>query len=376
MFEPSEYHQRFSRLQENVKQSDLDALVICADHNVAYLTGVHCESGDRRILLIVPSIGEPMLIVPRMEKEIMSASISVDNIMVYWEKDAKAGRGWEDKLQEALGNAQRLGVDPHAFMEVTTALAGREYQVSELVEDLRVIKSPAEIAITRRAADYWTQAMNGMLGIAKAGLPISKLMAIGESVLSELFVREPTATRNDTYINQFFQCSPGSSSPHHMSRPDDVLPDGPTIINAIGAVCGYNAENERTILTGNYTSEHAELFDITHQAHQLALSMVKPGVPCADVDCAVQEFFSKQGLTEHMRHRVGHGFGIFYHERPYTSEGSEEVYKPNMLISIEPGLYVEGVGGFRNSDTVLITETGIENFTSCTPTDRARMTFS
>ena len=376
MFEHSEYYRRFSRLQENVKQSDLDALVICADHNVAYLVGAHCESGDRRILLVVPSTGEPTVIVPRMEQEKMSANITVDNVLVYWEKDAKTGRGWEDKLQGVLGKAQRIGIDPYAYMEVTTALAGRECQVSELVEDLRVIKSPAEVALTRRVANYWTEAMEAMLGIAKAGLPIGELMAVGGRISEKVFANEPGAHWSNTQITQFFQCSPLSSSPHYLShRPDDVLPDGATIINAIGTVCGYNAENERTILTGNYTAEHAELFDITHQAHQLALSMVKPGVPCADVDCAVQEFFSKQGLAEHMRHRVGHGFGVFYHERPFTSEGSEEIYQANMLISIEPGLYVEGVGGFRHSDTVLITETGIENFTSSTPVDRARMTF-
>ena len=375
MFEPSEYHRRLRRLQENIKQSNLDALVICADHNVAYLVGVHCESGDRRILLIVPSVGEPTLIVPRMEQEKMSASITVDNILVYWEKDAKLGRGWEDKLQDTLGTAKRIGIDPHAFMEVTAVLGDRELEVSELVEDLRVIKSPAEIALTRRAAMYWTQAMNAMLGIAKVGLPIGDLMAVGGNISTEVFAKELKANRSDTYVNQFFQCSPDSSSPHHTSRPDDTLPHGPTIINAIGAVCGYNAENERTILTGDYTAEHAELFDINHQAHELALSLIKPGVSCANVDCAVQDFYANQGLAERMRHRVGHGFGLVYHERPYTSEGSAEVYQPGMLISVEPGLYVEGVGGFRHSDTVLITETGIENFTTGTPIDRAGLTF-
>jgi len=376
MFEPSEYHRRLNRLQENVEQSDLDALVICADHNVNYLVGAHCSSGDRQVLLIVPSTGKPTLIVPRMEQAKMNAEATVDSLLVYWEKDAKRGHGWEDKLQDTLGDAKRIGIDPHAYIEVLSALADRECQVSELVEDLRVIKSPAEIALTRRIASYWNQAMDAMLGIAKAGLPVGDLMAVGSNISKNIFANEPKANWSNTDITQFFQCSPLSSSPHYLShRPDDVLPDGATIINAIGSVCRYNAENERTILTGNYTPEHAELFDIVHQAHQLALSLVKPGVPCADVDCTVQEFFSKQGVAKHMRHRVGHGFGLVYHERPYTSEGSEEVYRPNMLISIEPGLYVEGVGGFRHSDTVLITENGIDNFTSGTPIDRARMTF-
>lgn len=375
MFDPSEYHQRIKRLQDNVAQSDLDALVICADHNVAYLTGVHCESGDRRVLLVVPSKGDAQLIVPRMEKERMSAAITVDAPLVYWEKDAKPGRGWEDKLQEVLGERKCIGLDPYTYLEVMSVLLDRECRLSELVEDLRVIKSPAEIALTRRAARYWTQAMDAMLAIARAGLPIGDLAAVGNGLLADVFANEPAAKGENTYGNHFFQCSPDSSSPHHISRPDDLLPHGPTIVNAVGPVCGYNAENERTILTGDYSAQHAELFDITHQAHQLALSLIKPGVPCADVDCAVQAFFSEQGLAEHMRHRIGHGFGMLYHERPFSSEGSSEVYRPGMLISVEPGLYVNGVGGFRHSDTVLITETGIENFTAATPIDRASLTF-
>lgn len=376
MFESSEYHHRLSRLQENIAASGLDAMVICADHNVTYLIGVHYQSGDRKVLLVVPSRGEPSLIVPSMEQGKLNAAVTVDNILVYWEKDAKAGRGWEDKLEETLRGAKCIGIDPHAYMEVTIALSGLEYQVCELVEDLRVIKSPAEIALTRRVANYWTRAMNAMLGIARVGRPIGELMAVGGSIADEIFANEPEANWLNTQIVQFFQCSPESSSPHHLTyRPDDILPHAATIINVIGAVCGYNAENERTILTGDFNSEFSELFDITHQAHQLALTLIKPGVPCADVDCAIQDFFSSQGLAEHMRHRVGHGFGLVYHERPYTSEGSEEVFRPSMLISVEPGLYVEGVGGFRHSDTVLVTETGIENFTSGTPIDRSSLTF-
>lgn len=376
MFTTTEYHQRLNRLRERVKASELDALVVCADHNIAYLVGVHCDTGDRRILLVIPSGGQPTLIVPCMEQEKMQAAITVDNILVYWEKDAKPGRGWEDILQSTLGDAKRIGLDPYSYAEVMTPLSDRELQVSELVEDLRLIKSAAEVALTRRVASYWTQAMNNILAIVEVGLPIGKLMEVGGRIRSEVFAKEPDANWLNTHIIQFFQCSPESSAPHHLTfRPDDILPHGATIINAIGAVCGYNAENERTVLVGNYTAEHAELFDITYQAHQMALGLIKPGVSCAEVDCAMQTFFCEQGFNSHLRHRVGHGFGLMYHERPYTSEGSEDIYQPNMLISVEPGLYVKGVGGFRHSDTVLITETGIENLTAGTPTDRDNLCF-
>jgi len=376
MFAPSEICQRLKHLQESVKCAGLDALVIRTDANITYLIGVHCELGERKALLVVPADGEPTLIVPRLEQEQLGANHSVDNVLVYWEKDAKPGRGWEDLLYQTLGNATQIGIDPKTEIDVSIALAGYQWQVSDLVERLRVIKSPAEIALTRRVADYWTEAMNAMLSVVKVGVTGGELMVAGGTMSDIIFANEPEANWINTRIIQFFQCAPASSSPHHLScRVDERLPDGPTTLNAIGAVCDYYAENERTILTGDYTAQHAELFDITHRAHQLALSLIKPGVPCAEVDCTVQDFFSKEGLAEHLRHRVGHGFGLLDQESPYTSEGSDDIFRPGMLTSVEPGLYVNGVGGFRHSDTVLVTEDGIEILTAGTPIDRKGLTF-
>jgi Xaa-Pro dipeptidase len=376
MFDHAEIRQRLKCVQAQVKQSGLDALVLCTDANIGYLIGLHCELGERMALLVVPAKGEPSLIVPRLEQEPMRETVSVDNVLVYWEKDSKPGRNWYDLLYQTLGEARRIGIDGKADLDVSLALADYHWQVSNIVEAQRVIKSPAEIALIRKVANYWTDAMNAMLSVAKAGVPLSELAAAGDQVAKQVFVNESAANWINTRVIQFFQCSPASSSPHHLShRPDECLPHGPTTINAIGSVCDYYAENERTILTGDYTSEHAELFDITHRGHELALSLIKPGVSCAEVDCAVQAYFTQQGLAEHMKHRIGHGMGLIDQERPYLSEGSEDIFQPGMLFSVEPGLYVNGVGGFRHSDTVLITHEGIEVLTAGTPIDRQGLTF-
>ena len=187
----------------------------------------------------------------------------------------------------------------------------------------------------------------------------------------------PAADHFNTNAMMIYSIAPASSNPHQFSMgANETIPHGPTVINSLGYVNWYNAENERTILAGDYTPEQAELYDIATRGQQLALDLIKPGVACAEVDCAVQAFFAEEGVSQHTRHRAGHGFGMEGHERPYTSEGSPEIYQPNMIISVEPGLYVEGVGGFRQCDTVLITETGTENFTLGTPKTREKMTFS
>ena len=311
-----------------------------------------------------------------MEQEQLSVAPAINSMEVYWELQAKEGRGWTDALYKVLGPVKRIGIEPLVEADMVTALKEYDWQALPLVEDLRVIKSASEVALTRRVAHYWTEIMNAMLTKARVGVPLSTLMAEAAKHVAPVMEKEKQANWINTRFTQFFQCAPASGSPHHFSyRADEVLPDGPSIINAVGAIAHYNAENERTILTGDYTTQHADLFDLATQGQRLALDLIKPGVRCADVDSAVQDFFIKEGVGEYMRHRVGHGFGIEPHERPYTSEGSEEVYEPNMIISVEPGLYVDGVGGFRHSDTVLITEDGIDVLTRGTPTDRDSLSF-
>jgi Xaa-Pro aminopeptidase len=378
MFDNSEYQRRIKNLQGRIQCADLDAFVVRTDTNIMYLTGVDYYSAERKVLMLVPARGEPQLVVPRMEQERLGQAITVtkNNILTYWEMDAKPGRGWLEVFQQALGDAQRVGIEPFAEADIVAALRDRDWQVLPLVEDARVIKSSAEIALTRRVAQYWTSAMNTMLAEVCVGKSVLELMRIGQHIMAEILANEPAANHSNSTACMLLSCSPQSSSPHYFSTsPDDTLPDGATVINSMGCVNWYRAENERTILTGNYTTQYAELFDIAQQGQQLALDLIKPGVLCAEVDSAVQDFFRKEGVAKHQRHRAGHGFGMQGHERPYTSEGSAEVYRPNMLISVEPGLYVEGIGGFRHCDTVLITEDGTENFTTGTPKDRASLTF-
>lgn len=376
MFEPTEYQQRISRLQQRTREQGLDAFIVRTDAHVRYLTGVNFISMERPVILVVPATGDSSLIVPRMEKKQLSTAVSVNKVIVYWEVDALPGRGWKETLFDTLGSAQRIGIEPLVEADMTVALADYQWQVYPMLEDIRVIKSPAEVAWTRRVAHHWTDIMNAILKRVKAGVTLGELMAVASEATQNIIHNEPEANFLNTRSIQLYQTAPESGSPHHFSfRADEVLPDGPTVINAVGAIADYNAENERTILTGTYTQQHAELFDLMQQGQQLALDLIKPGVPCADVDLALQDFFAKEGVTEYLRCRTGHGFGIEPHERPNTSEGSEEVYQPNMIISVEPGLYVDGVGGFRHSDTVLITKDGIENFTTGTPKDRASLTF-
>ncbi len=91
--------------------------------------------------------------------------------------------------------------------------------------------------------------------------------------------------------------------------------------------------------------------------------MIRPGASCAEIECQTKEFLQKEGYGDKLLHRTGHGFGLGIHEGPWVAEGSQETLRENMLISVEPGIYLPGIGGVRHSDTVLVTLSGYECLT-------------
>ena len=111
------------------------------------------------------------------------------------------------------------------------------------------------------------------------------------------------------------------------------------------------------------------------EARRLAFSFVKPGMSCADLDARVNAFLSAEGYgdEEQRLHRTGHGFGLGNHEAPWIAEGSDQVLEENMVISIEPGIYADKLGGTRHSDTILVTRDGYEILTK-SPSDIDSMT--
>jgi Xaa-Pro dipeptidase len=128
-------------------------------------------------------------------------------------------------------------------------------------------------------------------------------------------------------------------------------------------VRGYNAELERGMVIGEPTDEMRRLFDHVVAAQQVAFDAIRPGVTCADVDGAVVQYFEENGLLPYWRQHTGHAIGLRNHEAPFLDIGDQTVIEPGMVFTIEPGLYQEGLGGFRHSDTVAVTDDGIDILT-------------
>jgi Xaa-Pro aminopeptidase len=153
----------------------------------------------------------------------------------------------------------------------------------------------------------------------------------------------------------------------------DKLEEGPHIALSFMRVNGYGAECERTFFVTPPTEKITEVLNAMLEARRRAFELVRPGAPCAEIDLAANGFLRMEGFGDYLLHRTGHGFGLGNHEGPWVADGSHDVLAENMLISIEPGIYIPDLGGFRHSDTVLVTQDGYESLTKF-PTDLESLT--
>ena len=155
-----------------------------------------------------------------------------------------------------------------------------------------------------------------------------------------------------------------SHDPHLIPHIFAPMEEGGPHVSIVSAqVDGYGVEIERSFFLGHVPEKAIRPFEVMSEARALAYSMLKPGTIMSDVDKAVRDFVTENQYGDNIIHRTGHGLGITGHEAPFLAEGYDRPLEKNMVNSVEPDIYIPGLGGFRHSDTVLITEEGYQKLT-------------
>ena len=268
-----------------------------------------------------------------------------------------------------IGPAERIGVEPTLPLGVSGEMSDWALLVAPLVERLRLVKSPAEVEMIRRAARYADQGVKRLLAASYRGATAAECFAqtggLTRAIIRDLDDFDPLTTR----VLMATWAAPRSAQPHSIPDLNDRLGPGPHVALAFHRVNGYAAESERTYFTVPPNAEQRRVFRAMNEARQLAFRTIRPDVPCGELDQMVTEFLRDQGFEgEACRlHRLGHGIGLGNHEAPWLAEGGDEVLAEGMVISVEPGIYLpaagDGQGGYRHSDTVLVTADGCERLT-------------
>ncbi len=364
---PDEHRNRLQALCGLVEQSRLDLFIVSSAESVYYLTGASYEPLERPFFLLVRARQEPMLLAPRLEYEHMKKmyTVSENQVRSYAEYPAPEGYGWPEALRELIGEDREVGVEPSLPQMISAELAGPSLHVMPLVERLRMVKSPAEIAMIRRAARFADFAVERLIETSYFGSTVAEGFAEARTVTSRI-VREvdhwePLTTK----VTMATWAAPRSAMPHAIPELTDRLDEGPHVALALTRVNGYAAECERTYFTVPPSDGIRRVLRAVTEARRIAFGMIRPGLSCAELDATLNEFLAREGYADQDQrlHRTGHGFGLSNHEPPWIAEGSQDRLAQNMVISIEPGVYIKGVGGVRHSDTVRVTENGYEMLT-------------
>ena len=353
---------RISKLQEFVGQSGLDAMLVTSQDSIYYLSGAAYTPVERPFFIIVKPEGSPELVVPRLEYEHMLKVEGFGAIRHYFEYPSISGQNWYDYIADSVGTDKIIGIEPSLPSAYRELLKAKETRIVDFIDTMRLVKDPSEIEAIKLAAKWTDEGMR----------LVHKGLYRGESVLETTTCTKTiktgvVKTTDYNYMTSSFLTAgwpaPKSSQPHSLPDLNMRMGDGPIVLMSYNRVNGYAAECERTVFLGEPSERDRELYDVVVKARDLAYSMVRPGTRCEDIDLATQDYFKSLGYGDAILHRTGHGIGLGNHEAPWLSAGGNHVLEENMVISIEPALYFDDIGGFRHSDTVLVTKDGFERLT-------------
>lgn len=367
---------RLGQMRSLMEEAELDALAFLTADYFEYATnyGVTLHAYERPFLAVVPREGAPFAIILELARNHMrflseKQRLWVDDITFYVEHPKVTGRQpttlqWPEMVADALAARRlaraRVGVDSSSahFAKAAALLPGLKVQpVGRDLKRLRIVKHPEEIRVMEELGSLTDWTLERHRERLKPGVLLQQLdYEMGALMMEEAARRFPGENVLPTRIMTL--SGPASSAPHGDGAPtgarlawDTVAV---TIVNA--RMNSLGIENQRTWLCGRTDDLHRRLFQVAHAANEAATEAVVTGKPVSGIDAAAQAVIEKAGFGEHIIHRTGHGIGITNHEYPEDMAFNHRPLLADEVYSVEPGLYVFGLGGFRCADVVAVDE--------------------
>ena len=345
---------KLTKLRESFQASGIDALLITSGKNRQYITGFTGSAG---------------VAVVTEDKAVFITDFR------YTEQAAKQCEGFEivqhkGGLVEEIANVVKdLGVSKLGFeqdhvtfstyLNYKTTIKTDLVPVSGVIEKLRLIKSEQEIKILKEATQIADAAFEHILTYIKPGL--TELDVSNEL---EFFMRKQGAVSSsfDIIVASGYR----SALPHGVAS-DKVIEKGEFVTLDFGAYYkGYNSDITRTLAVGEPSDELRTIYDIVLEAQLRGMRGIKAGITGRQADALTRDYITEKGYGEYFGHSTGHGLGMEVHEGPSLSVKSDTVLEPGMIVTVEPGIYVAGLGGVRIEDDTIVTETGNETLSFST----------
>ena len=346
---------------------------------VQYLTRFSFLATERPVAYVESSNGETAAFVPEFEVARVDAETSFDRVESYPEyPGVEHPMRILARLLDDMGLTGTIGADQDGYPGILgyqgpslTEVTGAEIvPLAPPLEQLMAIKSEDEIDLIRESARWCERAHHLLQEYTRPGVTEAQasLRAGYEASLAMLDALGPTydgglSSSDGASAGYRGQIGERSAWAHAVAHNIEFRPGDVLVTETSAPVWGYNAELERAMVVGAPTDEMRRHFGHMRAAQRVAFDALRPGVTCADVDRAVLRHFEENGILDTWSQHTGHAIGLRNHEAPFLDVGDETVVEPGMVFTIEPGVYVAGLGGFRHSDTVVVRPDGIEILT-------------
>ena len=345
---------KLERLQKSMEKVNIDGFLITSTYNRRYMTNF---TGSAGVVLI--SQHEAKFITDFRYVEQAGKQAEGFEIVQH------AGTIIEEVSKQAKAmNITKLGFEQDhmsfaTFKAYEQAVEAELLPVSGVIENLRLIKTPSEIKILKEAAAIADAAFTHILDFIRPGL--TELEVSNEL---EFFMRKQGATSSsfDTIVASGVR----SALPHGVAS-DKIIEKGDLVTLDYGAYFnGYVSDITRTLAVGKPSDELIHIYDIVLEAQLRGMAGIKPGMTGKEADALTRNLIDEKGYGQYFGHSTGHGIGLEVHEGPALSLRSDIILEPGMAVTVEPGIYLPGVGGVRIEDDTIVTANGNEALTHST----------
>jgi Xaa-Pro aminopeptidase len=341
---------------ENVRrlldERGLDAVLITSPFNRRYLSGFsaedHAPDESSGVLLIS---SDQATLFSSMTNVAWAAAEAPEFTVEAWK------RPWESFVAE---RAKSLGLKRIGFEDRNTVVASGNalrattdaidwVPLEGAIDALRAIKSPDEVDELAKAIRLTDQVFAEAAKTIKAGETEREVGWRIERLTREL-------TDGTVAFHPIVASGPHAARPHHGVTDREIQPREPIIIDMGVASNGYCGDLTRTLWIGEPSSRFKEVYNAVYRAHMAAVAAINPGIATKDVDQLATNIMAEAGFKDNVLHTLGHGLGLRVHEAPSLSVNSDDVLQVGHVVTVEPGIYIDGWGGVRIEDVVEVTE--------------------
>lgn len=344
---------RVVQLRKLLEKQGLEAVLITGEVNRRYLTGFTGSSG----YVLITEHKAYLLTDFRYMVQASQQAVGFEIV--------EHAASVTDSIKQLLSDnhIQALGFEQEHVMYSTfrtyeEALAPIKLEpVTGLVEELRMFKDDNELALMKEAAELADRTFDHMLTILKPGVTELEM-----ALEIEIFMRKNGATSSS--FDTIVASGERSALPHGVAS-QRVIGNNEFVKMDFGALMmnGYCSDITRTVMMGEPTARHTEIYNIVLEAQLHTLENLRPGMTGREADALARDIITSYGYGDQFGHSTGHGLGMEVHESPRLSKLSDTILQPGMVVTVEPGIYIPGFGGVRIEDDVVITETGMRKLT-------------